>query len=62
MKNPMIILFSMLGCVAVSVSQDIAAWKSWGDAKFNWSVASWRWFQAAIIGLCAGITATQTVN
>lgn len=36
---------------------DFAAFKSWqsfDDArKYSWSVAAWRWFQGAVVGLVA---------
>lgn len=33
-----------------------AAWQSFGDAAgYNWWLASWRWFQGALIGALAAL-------
>jgi hypothetical protein len=34
--------------------QAFRAWKSWHDvATYQWSTATWRWFQGAMIGAVA---------
>ena len=33
---------------------DIRVWKSWGDAKFNITTASWRWLEGTLAGVIVG--------
>jgi hypothetical protein len=37
-----------------AVWTDIRVWKSWGDARFNISTASWRWFEGTLAGAIIG--------
>lgn len=53
MANPLIA--GMVTGLVTAAAADFAAFKSWqsfDDArKYSWSIAAWRWFQGAVIGL-----------
>jgi hypothetical protein len=44
---------ALVGIVSLAI-EDIRRWKSFTDAKFNFSIALWRWFQGAVTGAAAG--------
>ena len=49
---------AIAGALAAA-SVDLAAfrsWKTWGDVQhYNWTIASFRWFQGAVVGAISGL-------
>lgn len=50
---------SAIAGIVTAAAVDIAAfrsWQSWNDAaNYSWSVAAFRWFQGAVLGLLTGL-------